>query len=52
MIPEWENERGKAFLVNGSRFLEDLVARLEQEAAGKENKVRPPDLALIITEPS
>jgi len=35
LIPEWENERGRPFMVNGSRFLEDLVIRLEQEAALK-----------------
>jgi len=27
LIPEWENERGRPFMVNGSRFLEDLVIR-------------------------
>lgn len=42
LIPEWENERGKPFLVNGSRFLEDLVAKLEQEAASKESKASHP----------
>ncbi|MBW0498503.1 hypothetical protein O181_038218 [Austropuccinia psidii MF-1] len=35
LIPKWENERGRPFMVNGSRFLEDLVIRLEQEAATK-----------------
>ncbi|KAA1064578.1 hypothetical protein PGT21_008445 [Puccinia graminis f. sp. tritici] len=35
LIPEWENERGRPFMVNGSRFLEDLVIRLDQEAASK-----------------
>lgn len=35
LIPQWENERGRPFMVNGSRFLEDLVIRLEQEAASK-----------------
>ncbi|POW06108.1 hypothetical protein PSTT_09242, partial [Puccinia striiformis] len=35
IIPEWENERGRPFMINGSRFLEDLVIRLDQEAASK-----------------
>ncbi|KAH9453574.1 hypothetical protein MJO29_012995 [Puccinia striiformis f. sp. tritici] len=35
VIPEWENERGRPFMINGSRFLEDLVIRLDQEAASK-----------------
>ncbi|KAI9614098.1 hypothetical protein KEM48_006165 [Puccinia striiformis f. sp. tritici PST-130] len=29
------NERGRPFMINGSRFLEDLVIRLDQEAASK-----------------
>ncbi|KAI8460563.1 microtubule associated protein-domain-containing protein [Phakopsora pachyrhizi] len=39
LIPKWENERGKPFMINGSRFLEDLVIRLEQEAAAKSHAI-------------
>ncbi|PLW29654.1 hypothetical protein PCASD_20217 [Puccinia coronata f. sp. avenae] len=35
LIPERENKRGRPFMGNGSRFLEDLVIRLEQEVALK-----------------
>lgn len=38
VIPQWENERGRPFLVNGHRFIESLVEKLEQENVGKENK--------------
>ncbi|KAG0142820.1 hypothetical protein CROQUDRAFT_135354 [Cronartium quercuum f. sp. fusiforme G11] len=43
-IFNWENERGVPFLVNGSRFLDDLEIRLVQESASKDqrsNKVGP-----------
>ncbi|KAI5477642.1 microtubule associated protein [Pseudohyphozyma bogoriensis] len=40
LIPNWEEEHGRPFLVNGSRFLDDLEAKLEAEAAEKESKKR------------
>lgn len=34
-IPMWEDEYGQPFLVNGSRFVEDLQAKIDEEGAGK-----------------
>ncbi|CAA3032878.1 Hypothetical predicted protein, partial [Olea europaea subsp. europaea] len=35
LIPRWEQENNQAFMVHGSRFVEDLSARLEQDQASK-----------------
>ncbi|EGG02895.1 uncharacterized protein MELLADRAFT_65889 [Melampsora larici-populina 98AG31] len=40
LIPQWENSRGRPFLINGSRYLDDLVTRLEQEAASKDQRTK------------
>lgn len=40
LIPKWENSRGRPFLINGSRYLDDLVTRLEQEAASKDQRTK------------
>ncbi|KAH8917052.1 hypothetical protein BT69DRAFT_1287032 [Atractiella rhizophila] len=37
-IPQWEENKQQPFLVNGSRFLDDLHDRLEQEAAKRGGK--------------
>ena len=37
-IPQWEREHGRPLMINGSRFIDDLVERLELESTGKENK--------------
>lgn len=37
-IPTWEAEHGRAFLVNGKRFLDDLDEKLDAELAEKESK--------------
>jgi hypothetical protein len=31
LLPQWENETGQPFLVNGSRFLDDLLEQLASE---------------------
>ena len=38
MIPAWEQENQRPFLVNGTRFLDELDMKLEAEAAEKESK--------------
>ena len=35
LIPEWEQTYNQAFLVHGSRFVEDLAARLDRDHSGK-----------------
>lgn len=35
LIPEWESQFGQAFMVNGSRLLEDLSAKVESEQAAR-----------------
>ncbi|KAL8280672.1 hypothetical protein RQP46_006995 [Phenoliferia psychrophenolica] len=40
IIPQWEQEHGRPFLINGRRFIDSLDQRLEAEAAEKELKKR------------
>lgn len=35
LIPQWEQEWNQPFLVHGSRFVEDLSARLEADSGGR-----------------
>jgi hypothetical protein len=35
LIPEWEQSCNQPFLVHGSRFVEDLAARLDRDQGGK-----------------
>ena len=35
LIPVWEEEHSQPFLVNGSRFVEDLTMRIEAEETSK-----------------
>ena len=35
LIPQWEHEWNQPFLVQGSRFVEDLSARLEADSGGR-----------------
>lgn len=35
LIPAWEHENNQPFLVNGTRFVEDLTAKLEMDQAGR-----------------
>lgn len=38
IIPQWEAEHQRPFLINGQRFLDDLDRKMEEEAAEKESK--------------
>lgn len=38
IIPMWEKEHGRPFLINGLRFIDALDQRMEAEAAEKEAK--------------
>ncbi|KAM0752168.1 hypothetical protein T439DRAFT_324245 [Meredithblackwellia eburnea MCA 4105] len=40
LIPAWESENNRPFLLNGVRFLDSLDQQIEQELAEKENKKR------------
>ncbi|KAK4057398.1 Microtubule bundling protein [Microbotryomycetes sp. JL221] len=40
VIPEWEQLNQRPFLVNGTRFLDELDMKIEAELAEKENKKR------------
>ncbi|KAM0786940.1 hypothetical protein ACM66B_002361 [Microbotryomycetes sp. NB124-2] len=40
IIPAWEQDNQRPFLVNGTRFIDELDFKLEAEAAEKENKKR------------
>ena len=43
-IPAWEQQNGRPFLVNGVRFIDELDAKIEAEAAEKESKKVGPSL--------
>ncbi|KAK4052832.1 Microtubule bundling protein [Microbotryomycetes sp. JL201] len=40
IIPAWEQDNQRPFLVNGTRFIDELDMKLEAEATEKENKKR------------
>ncbi|KAK4700631.1 Ase1/PRC1/MAP65 family protein, partial [Phenoliferia sp. Uapishka_3] len=42
IIPLWEQENNRPFLINGRRFIDTLDQRMEAEAAEKESKKRKP----------